>query len=112
MALVGLWAASMEDGRGRRFRVTLPKHERVVVEVLSSSNPIRVRVADHEIEFAISDSGSHSESNSNSPIVTPRHADVETPMTLVARRKSGFDVGLWDRVLDVKCEAEGNAVHE
>lgn len=98
LAVVGRWAALTGDGDGRRFRVAIAKEEAVVVEVLSSSNPVRVRVGEHEVEFELV----HSESDS--PIVTIRQADAETRMTIVARRKGGFDVGLRDRVLRVKCE--------
>jgi acetyl-CoA carboxylase biotin carboxylase subunit len=102
LAVVGYRAALREDGAVRRFRVALPKREAVVVEVLSSSNPVQVRVAELEIEFDIS----NSVSAADSPIVKLRQGDVECQMTIVAHKKGGFDVGLRDRVLWVKCEAE------
>ncbi len=103
LAAVGHRAVLREKGDVSRFRVALPKQEAVVVEVLSSSNPVQVRVAEHEIEFDIS----NSESVADSPVAMVRQGDAEYRMTIVARKKGGFDVGLPDRVLRVKCEAEG-----
>jgi 3-methylcrotonyl-CoA carboxylase alpha subunit len=103
LAAVGHRAVLREESDVSRFRVALPKQEAVVVEVLSSPNPVQVRVGEHEIEFDIS----NSESVADSPITLVRQGDAEYRMTIVARKKGGFDVGLPDRVLRVKCEAEG-----
>jgi acetyl-CoA carboxylase biotin carboxylase subunit len=103
LAAVGHRAALREEGAVRRFRVALPKREAVVVEVLSLSNPVQVRVGEHEVEFEISSS----EPAAESPIVMVRRGDTACRMTIVARKKGGLDVGLRDRVLRVKCEAEG-----
>ena len=107
LAAVGHRAALREQGDVSRFRVALPKQEAVVVEILSSSNPVQVRVGEHEIEFDISNSNSNSNSAAEAPIAMVRQDDAEYRMTIVARKKGGFDVGLLDRVLRVKCEAEG-----
>jgi acetyl-CoA carboxylase biotin carboxylase subunit len=106
LAAVGHRAALREKGDVSRFRVALPKQDAVGVEVLSSSNPVQVRVGEHEIEFDISKSNSNLESVAESPIAMIRQGDAEYRMTIVARKKGGFDVGLLDRVLQVKCEAE------
>jgi acetyl/propionyl-CoA carboxylase alpha subunit len=106
LAVVGHRAALREDSGKSRFRVVLPKQEAVVVEILSSTNPIRVCVGAQEVEFELSCQGSNAESGS--PLVTIRQADGEIRMTVVARKKGGFDVGLPDRVLRVKCEVEGS----
>jgi hypothetical protein len=104
LALVGVRATLENDGDMMRFRVRLPKQEAVGVEVLSSSNPIRVRVDDREIEFSLSWAESDS-SGRRSPIAKLRLRDAECWMTIVARKKGSFDVGLRDRVLRVNCEA-------
>jgi len=98
------WAARLEPGIGKRFRVTLPKEQAVIVEVVSSASPIRVRVGEHDVEFELSDSAS--------PITKILHGDAQSRMTIVARKKGGFDVGLRDRVLRVKCESEGAGTTE
>ena len=102
LAAVGHRAALCEDGGVRRFRVALAQEEEVLVEILSASNPIRARVTGHEVEFELS----RSESDSDSPIAKYRQGEVEYRMTVVARKKGGFDVGLRDRVVRVNCEAE------
>jgi acetyl/propionyl-CoA carboxylase alpha subunit len=79
LALVGYWAARLETGTGKRFRVTLPKEQAVIVEVVSSSNPVRVRVGEHDVEFELSDSAS--------PITKILHGDAQSRMTIVARKK-------------------------
>jgi acetyl-CoA carboxylase biotin carboxylase subunit len=103
LAVVGYRAALLEEGGVKSFRVALSKQDAVIVEVLSSSHPVQVRVGELEVEFEISNSKSAAES----PIVMVRQGDAERRMTIVARKKGGFDVGLRDRVLRVKCEAEG-----
>jgi acetyl-CoA carboxylase biotin carboxylase subunit len=103
LAAVGHRAVLREESDVSRFRVALPKQEAVVVEILSSSNPLQIRVGGHEVEFDIS----NPESVADSPIAMIRQGDAEYRMTIVARKKGGFDVGLPDRVLRVKCEAEG-----
>ena len=102
LAVVGHRAALLENGDVKRFRVALPKQEAVVVEVLSLSGPIQVRVGERVVELGISNSGSVAES----PMMLVRHGDAERRMTIAARKKGGFDVGLRDRVLRVKCEPE------
>jgi hypothetical protein len=61
-------------------------------------------VGEHDVEFALS--------NSASPIAKILHDDAQSRMTIVARKRGGFDVGLRDRVLQVKCEAEDAAATE
>jgi acetyl-CoA carboxylase biotin carboxylase subunit len=85
------------DG-GKRFRVTLPKQEGIVVEILSSSNPVRVRLDGREVEFDLSEV--------EAPITDFVVGDVCTRMAIVAGRKGGFDVALRDRALRVKCEMD------
>jgi acetyl/propionyl-CoA carboxylase alpha subunit len=105
LALVGVRATFDEGCDLTRFRVTLPKEEAACVEVLSSSDPIMVRVDDREIKFGLSwpESGS---SGRSSPIATLRLCDADYWMMIVPRRKAGFDVGLRDRALRVKVEHE------
>jgi acetyl-CoA carboxylase biotin carboxylase subunit len=86
------------DG-ARRFALALAKQERVAIEVLSRSAPIRVRVADHVVEFEVSDL--------ESPIRNIVRGDRRLRMSIVERKKGGFDVGLRDRVVQVTCAAEG-----
>jgi 3-methylcrotonyl-CoA carboxylase alpha subunit len=104
LAMVGVRVALEDEGRMRRFRVTLSKQEAVPVEIVSSSNPIRARVDDREVEFEYSCPGSDA-SDGCLPIAKLRQGDEESWMTIVARKRGGFDVGLRDRVLSVKCEA-------
>lgn len=101
LAAVGRRAALLESGRVRHFRITLPPSEAVVVEVLSSSNPIRVRLDDRVLELeSIGE-------ETNSPFETFRFGDIERRITLVPRKRGGFDVGLRDRTLRVKCQPVG-----
>ncbi len=91
-------SAGKLDG-ARRFGLALAKQEWVAIEVLSRSSPIRVRVADHVVEFEVSDL--------ESPIRNIVQGDHCLRMSIVERKKGGFDVGLRDRVVRVTCEAEG-----
>ena len=102
LAAVGDQAAQGDDQNRKRFRVAIAKREAVVVETSSSSNPIRARVGDHEVEFEVRPS----KSNPASPIADYRQAEVEIRMSIVARKKGGFEVGLRDRVLRVNCHGE------
>jgi len=103
-AMVGVRATLEDGGAATRFRVMLPKEEAAHVEVLSSSNPIMVCVDDRELEIDFSYPEPASP-DGHSPIAKLRQGDEESWMTIVARKKGGFDVGLRDRVLSVKCEA-------
>jgi len=105
LAAVGYRAALDDDAGTTRFRVTLPKEAAARVEVLSASNPILVRIDDREIaiEFSAPESDS---SDRRSPIAKLRQGAAECRMTIVARKKGGFDVGLRDRALSVKCGLE------
>ena len=109
LAAVGHRAAFREDGDVKRFRMALPEQETVVVEVLSSSNPIVVRIHGREVEFELADPQSDSP-DLDSTIAKLRQGQVESWMTIVKRKKGGFDVGLHDRVLRVKCEAENTGI--
>jgi len=100
LAVVGHRAAGGTDGSQKQFRVTLPKEDAVVVEILPSSNSIRARFGDHEVDFDIDCSKPVLESS----LLKIRQGEIDFRLTVVARPKGGFDVGLRDRVLALKCE--------
>ncbi|MAG30767.1 MAG: acetyl-CoA carboxylase biotin carboxylase subunit [Deltaproteobacteria bacterium] len=100
IAAVGWRAARDAKGETAAFRVALPRSDSVDVEVLSMEDPVRVRVAGREVEFAV-DEVAHS-------ILSILAAGQSRRISLVARKAGGFDVALRDRVLRVKCdESEG-----
>jgi 3-methylcrotonyl-CoA carboxylase alpha subunit len=99
LAAVGLCAAS-SPGAGRRFRVAIGKEEAVEVELLSVSNPIRARVGKREVEFK------RSTLEPDSTIAMISNCDFKFRTSIVARKKGGFDVGLRDRVVRVKCQED------
>jgi acetyl-CoA carboxylase biotin carboxylase subunit len=91
--------ASVGDvGGGKQFRMALPKQEDVGVEISSWSNPIRARVNDRDVEFEFSDA--------EGSITDLVRGELSTRMTIIERRRGGFDVGLRDRVLLVTCEVD------
>jgi acetyl-CoA carboxylase biotin carboxylase subunit len=95
LAVVARRAAGADPDGQVRFSVALPKAEACVAEVLANSGGNRVRVGDREIDLDFSEEAG--------PIVELRHADSTLRLTIVPGRKSGFEVGLRDRVLRVKC---------
>jgi acetyl-CoA carboxylase biotin carboxylase subunit len=99
LAAVADRASAGNLGRAGRFRLAFAEQETVATEVLSSSDPTRVRVADRVVEFEASDP--------ESPIRNIVQGDHCLRMSIVERKKGGFDVGLRDRVVRVSCEAEG-----
>jgi hypothetical protein len=99
LAAVGLCAAS-SPGAGRRFRVAIGKEEAVEVELLSVSNPIRARVGKRDVEFE------RSTLEPDSTIAMISNCDFKFRTSIVARKKGGFDVGLRDRVVRVKCQED------
>jgi acetyl/propionyl-CoA carboxylase alpha subunit len=101
LAAVGRRAALLENGEVSRFQLAMSKEELVEVEVLSSSNPIRVRVGGREIALEVVDA------EPESPVEKIRHGKIEFRMTIVPRKNGGFDVGLRDRTLRVSCQAGG-----
>ena len=92
-----------EDGEGapRVFEVSLPKESAVEVEVQSTERPIQVRVAGGELSLDLSTEGDVLHT-------LVFEGEVER-ISLVAKKKDTFEVGLRDRALRVKCRpgAEG-----
>ena len=81
---------------GGRFRVALPKQEAVLAEVETGEDGARVRLDGREIAVDLAGLGG--------PILNVLCDRSTITLTVVARKKGGFDVGLRDRVLRVKCE--------
>ncbi|MCP4904102.1 MAG: acetyl-CoA carboxylase biotin carboxylase subunit [bacterium] len=96
LAVVAHRAAAIDPGAASRFEVALPKADAVLAEVLGDN----VRLGETEIPLDLLSDGN--------AIVTITHREAPFRITVVARKKGGFDVGLRDRVLRVKC----SAVHE
>jgi acetyl-CoA carboxylase biotin carboxylase subunit len=95
LALAARDAARAAGGSGR-FEVALPKSTPKIAEcadggIQLDGAPMTLRIIDEE-----------------GPIVTLGSADgVDQHVTIVPRKKGGYDVGLRDRVLRVKCEPAG-----
>jgi acetyl/propionyl-CoA carboxylase alpha subunit len=95
LALVAQRAAAADPEGRSCFDVALPKIASVRAEVSENPDDNRVRLGDREITIDAS-------SNADA-IVTVLHDGAALRLTVVARKKAGFDVGLRDRVLRVKC---------
>ncbi len=88
--------AAVTDPRGAsRFEVALPKTEAVLAEVLRGGDRDRVRLGDREILLDLS--------SETDAILALARSDGPLALTIVARKKGGFDVALRDRVLRVAC---------
>lgn len=89
--------ASQDVPGSNRFTIALPKSE-AMIAVVDSGN---VRLDGRSVSLEIL--------REEAAIIWIKSAgQAEMRLTLVARKKGGYDVGLRDRVLRVKCEAEGN----
>jgi acetyl-CoA carboxylase biotin carboxylase subunit len=95
LALTAHHAARHSSELERRFRLTLPGGEPVDAEVGSVENPVRVRIDGREIAFERLDM--------DSAISTIRHGELELRVSVIARRRESFDIGLWDRVVSLRC---------
>jgi len=88
--------AAAADPEGRTcFDVALPKIASVRAEVSGNTDDNRVRLGDREITIDVS--------SDVDAIVTLMHDGAALRLTVVARKKGGFEIGLRDRVLRVKC---------
>jgi len=93
-AAVGRRAAREQSG-ATSFEIALPKSDALAVEVEGDvvtvdGRPIMLAVAEEE-----------------GPMLVATGPSGPVSLTLVPRKKGGYDVGLRDRVLRVKCEARG-----
>lgn len=91
-ALVGR-AAAREAGGSGRFEVSLPKARARFVEVAAAG----VLVDGAAVALGVT--------REDGPILDVETARGERTVTIVPRKKGGYDVGLRDRVLRVKCAA-------
>ena len=104
-ALVADRAAETDAAASRRFEVALPKTTAVTVELVSASAPaeaarrVQARVDGREVavEVVVADE--------SRAILTLEQAGESRRLTIVSRKSGGFDVGLRDRVLRLKCKA-------
>ena len=83
--------ASEEQSEATSFRIALPKSDALAVEVGNEG----VTVDGRSVALDVAEEGG--------PLI--ELAGGAGALTLVARKKGGYDVGLRDRVLRVKCEA-------
>ena len=99
LAAVAQRAAHLDPNGASRFEVSLPKSDAVVAEIERHEEGDRVLLNGRRLDVDLP--------TSVAPIVTLITGSHTRRMTLVPRKKGGFDVGLRDRVLRVKCEAVG-----
>jgi len=104
LAVAAQRAAAIDPGGATLFEVALPKTEAVLAEVLRDSDGDRVRLGDREVPLDYSGGAD--------TIVTVLHDGALLRMTVVARKKGGFDIGLRDRVLRVKCGVADRVVSQ
>jgi acetyl-CoA carboxylase biotin carboxylase subunit len=97
LALIARRAAS--DGSGT-LRVTLPKQEPVLAEVVEDADGICVQLDGRKVELDVGDLGG--------PIVNVLCDGAPQTWTLVERKPGVVDVGLRDRVIRVKVQAEAS----
>jgi acetyl-CoA carboxylase biotin carboxylase subunit len=93
------YRASRNGDTSGPFEIALPKSDAIRARGSSDSSKgqIVVDLDDRSVEFEVlEEAGS---------ILNVRFASGTRLMTIVARKKGGFDVGLRDRVLRVKCKA-------
>ena len=93
------YRASRNGDTSGPFEIALPKSDAIRARASSDSSKgqIVVDLDDRSVEFEVlEEAGS---------ILNVRFASGTRLMTIVARKKGGFDVGLRDRVLRVKCKA-------
>jgi len=93
-AAVGRRAAQEQSG-STAFDVALPKSDALAVEIEGDAVMVDGRTIALEV------------TEEDGPILTATGPSGRTVLTLVPRKKGGYDVGLRDRVLRVKCEARG-----
>lgn len=98
LAAVARRAAAIDSTGARRFSLALAKSDAVIAEVSVIDGVDRVRLGGREIACDIS-----SDSASDAIVTVSRNGE-SIRLTLVERKAGGFDVGLRDRVLRVKCE--------
>ncbi|MBW2424748.1 MAG: acetyl-CoA carboxylase biotin carboxylase subunit [Deltaproteobacteria bacterium] len=99
-ALVGLAAAQAEeaaDDGSLRFEIALPKEPAALVEVVSAQRPFEIRVDERSVVLDLS--------GEDGVVLTLLGAGEVVRLSLVAKKKGIYEVGLRDRLLRVKCEA-------
>jgi acetyl-CoA carboxylase biotin carboxylase subunit len=95
-AAVAQRAAVLDPDGATRFELALPKSNKVAAEVERDEAGDRVSLDGRAIEVDLT--------KSVTPIQTLIAGTKTIRLSLVPRKKGGFDVGLRDRVLRVKCE--------
>ncbi len=102
-AFVAHRAARADPDAARRFEIALPKTPAVTVEVAPAAgrggagNRVHAHVDGREVELVVAEE--------SDAIATIEQGGQARRLTIVARKNGGFDVGLRDRVLRMKCEA-------
>jgi acetyl-CoA carboxylase biotin carboxylase subunit len=97
-ALVALAVARADAspaGAPARFEIALPKEPAAIVEVLSAQRPFEIHVDGRPVVLDLS--------AEDGVLLTLLSGGEVTRLSLVAKKKGAYEVGLRDRVLRVKC---------